>query len=395
MLNKITLAVFFGGKSVEHEISVLSAQQAIAAFDTNKYRIVPIYLTKQGKWYSGEALFDVDNYKDIPELLKQCDEVYITPAAGDNTIYKKNTSFFGKKDLGKFDIAFPIMHGAPGEDGSLQGFFELKEIPYVGSDVLSSSVSMDKIVSKMVLKESGISVTDYTWFYESEWLEDENAIISRAEKILGYPIIVKPSNLGSSVGISKADNLEELKEAIDLAVSFAPRILLEKVITNLTEINCAVMGFNGDIHLSVCEEPLRSGEILSYDDKYMSGGKGSKSSSKGMAGVKRRIPADLPTDVQSRINTMARNTFKVLDNSGVVRIDFLWDRDANEVYVNEINSIPGSLAFYLWEATDISFTKELDKMVNLALQRQRQRDALVKTYDKNIFKMSGGKTGKK
>lgn len=400
MTNKTTIAVFFGGKSVEHEISVLSAMQAIAAFDENKYEIIPIYLTKEGTWHTGDALLEVDNFKNVKQLLSLCEEVYITPSAKDQGIYKVKTSWFGKKEIGAFDVAFPILHGSPGEDGSLQGLFELKEVPYVGSDVLSSAVSMDKIMSKMVLKESGVSVVDYTWFYEADWFEKEEEILAEAKATLGYPIIVKPANLGSSVGISKADNEEELREAIELATSFAPRILLEKVITNLTEINCSVMGNNGNIMLSACEEPLRSGEILSYDDKYMSGngGKGAKggggSSGKGMSGLKRKLPAELPADVQAAINKMAHDTFRVLDNGGVVRIDFLWDKDTNEVFVNEINSIPGSLSFYLWEATDKSFSALLDEMISFALKRQRDRSSLVKTYDRNIFQMSGGKTGK-
>jgi len=401
MTNKTTIAVFFGGKSVEHEISVLSAMQAIAAFDENKYIIIPIYLTKEGTWHTGDALLDVDNYKNVKQLLTQCEEVYITPSANDQAIYKVKTSWFGKAEIATFDVAFPILHGSPGEDGSLQGLFELKQIPYVGSDVLSSAVSMDKIMSKMVLKESGVSVVDYTWFYEADWFEKEEEILAEAKKKLDYPIIVKPANLGSSVGISKADNEEELREAIELATSFAPRILLEKVITNLTEINCSVMGNNGNIMLSACEEPLRSGEILSYDDKYMSGGggKGAKggggSSGKGMSGLKRKLPAELPDQVQKDINRMAHDTFRVLDNGGVVRIDFLWDKDTNEVFVNEINSIPGSLSFYLWEATNKSFSALLDEMISFALKRQRDRSGLVKTYDRNIFQMSGGKTGKK
>lgn len=393
-MSKTSVAVFFGGKSVEHEISVLSAMQAIAAFDDNKYQITPIYMTKEGRWYSGDALLSVDNYEDIPALLKKCEEVYITPSANDNVVYRSHPSFFGKKEVASIDIAFPILHGSPGEDGSLQGLFELKEIPYVGSDVLSSSVSMDKIISKMVMKEYGISVVDYIWFYEQDWFEKEAEITKKVEQQLGFPVIIKPANLGSSVGISKAENIEELREGIDLAISFAPRVLLEKVVQNLTEINCSVLGNNGDISLSVCEEPMRSGEILSYSDKYMSGDKSSKSSGKGMSGLKRKIPADLPAQVQADINRMAHDTFKVLDNSGVVRIDFLWDKGNNNVYVNEINSIPGSLSFYLWEATDKTFTQLLDTMIGLALKRQRNREGLVKTYDKNIFKMSGSKMGK-
>lgn len=396
MTNKTTVAVFFGGKSVEHEISVLSALQAVAAFDTAKYEILPIYLTKDGKWYTGDALLDTDNFRDMKALLARCEEVYMTPAAKDQTVYRVKTSLFGKREVASFDLAFPILHGAPGEDGSLQGFFELKEIPYVGSDVLASSVSMDKIISKMVMKEAGIPVTAYTWFYESEWYEREPEIMAEAEEKLGWPIIVKPANLGSSVGISKADNAEELREAVELAVSFAPRILLENVVQNLTEINCSVLGNNGDIRLSVCEEPLRSGEILSYDDKYLSGGgKGSKggggNSGKGMSGLKRKIPADLPATVQQNIENAARRTFRVLDNSGVVRIDFLWNTKSNEIFVNEINSIPGSLSFYLWEATNKNFTQLLDDMIGFALKRQRDRSGLVKTYDRNIFSMGGGK----
>ena len=390
---KIKVGVIFGGRSVEHEISVISAQQAMSAFDKNNFEITPIYITKTGKWYTGEALLNVDNYRNTDSLLSQCTEIYLTPTYGDFTINAVQSSFWkSNKELGKIDIAFPIIHGTNGEDGSLQGLLELKGIPYVGCDVLSSALGMDKIAMKMVLKESKLPVVDYTWFTDRSWHTDKDAIIAEINKI-GFPVIVKPSNLGSSVGVSKAADEAALIEAIELAGRFSSRILVERMVVDLKEVNCSVLGDATNQTASVCEEPLGAGDILSYKDKYVSNAKGG--SSKGMTSTKRRIPAELPKEQTQLIQELARETFRVLSCSGVSRIDFLVDKKDNKVYVNEINTIPGSLSFYLWEASDKNFAQLLKTLVDIALKRQRDRDNLVVSYSENIFSMSGGAGGSK
>ncbi|WP_428328979.1 D-alanine--D-alanine ligase family protein [Mucilaginibacter sp.] len=388
---KIKVGVIFGGRSVEHEISVISALQAISAFDKNSYEITPIYITKNGKWYTGAELLNVDNYKNIETLLDKSTEIYLSPTYGDFTINSVQSSIFKNKEIGKIDVAFPIIHGSNGEDGSLQGLLELKGIPYVGCDVLSSAVGMDKIMMKMVLKESKLPVVDYTWFTDRSWHTDQKNILATINKI-GFPVIVKPSNLGSSVGVSKAANEADLIDAVELAGRFSNRILVEHMVVNLKEINCSVLGDAAIQNASVCEEPLGGGDILSYKDKYITKG----GSSKGMSTLKRQIPANISAELSEKIQDLAKETFRVLSCSGVSRIDFLVDKDNDSVYVNEINTIPGSLSFYLWEATGKNFGQLLKEMIDIALKRQRERENLVMSYGENIFSMGAGlsKSGK-
>ncbi len=391
---KIKLGVIFGGRSVEHEISVISAMQAISAFDKGSYDITPIYITKTGKWYTGAELLNVDNYKNIDSLLAKSTEVYFTPTYGDYSLYPVSTSIWKKKEPIKIDVAFPILHGTNGEDGTVQGLLELKGIPFAGCNTLSSAVGMDKIMMKMALKESGLPVVDYTWFTERSWHTNQAQVIEKVKQI-GFPVIVKPANLGSSVGVSKAADEKQLVEAVELAGRFASRILVERMVVNLKEINCSVLGDADEQQASVCEEPIGSGDILSYKDKYVNNSKGG--SSKGMTSTKRRIPADIPADMAEKIQHLAKETFRVLDCGGVSRIDFLTDTQTGDVFVNEINTIPGSLSFYLWEQTGKDFAKLLRAMVDLALKRKRERDNLVISYSENIFNMSGAglmKSGK-
>ncbi|PIE86067.1 MAG: D-alanine--D-alanine ligase [Bacteroidia bacterium] len=381
---KTKVGVFFGGRSVEHEISVVSALQAIFALDTKQYEAVPIYITKDGKWYTGNELLVIDNYKNIQELLKKCKQVYMLPEFGNFQLYKTTVGLFEKNTVTAIDVAFPVLHGTFGEDGSIQGLFELIGIPYVGCDVLSSAAGMDKIAMKQILKSNAIPVVNYVWFYEKEWYQQRDQILCKIQEI-GFPVIVKPANLGSSVGISTATNQEELIDAIDLAGNFAKKILVEKMISQMREINCSVLGDTEEAIPSVCEEPLKSGDILSYTDKYLSKG----SSDKGMSGTQRKIPADLPKQTAEEIQQLALSTFKVLGCTGVSRVDLLIDKQNNEIFVNEINTIPGSLSFYLWEATDKTFTQLNNKLIELALKRNRERENLTISYDANIFSMGG------
>lgn len=388
---KTNIGVFFGGCSTEHEISVISASQAMSAIDRTVYDVTPIYITKQGEYYTGDALFEVANYRNIPSLLKKCKQVYLRPVKGDYNVYLSKKPLFGSNVATKLDVAIPVLHGSYGEDGTFEGVLDAMGIPYAGCNVLASANGMDKITMKMILQACDVPVVDYVWFTDGQWRADKESLIEKIESKLGYPVIIKPSNLGSSVGIGRAINRETLIERINEAERYSARIIVEHMVENLHEVNCSVLGDCDEYETSVCEEPIKSGEILSYEDKYMGGTKGAK----GMQASQKRIPADLPDEVSTRIRFLAGETFRVLSCHGVSRVDVIMDADNGEIYVNEINTIPGSLSFYLWEATGLSFDKLMDRLVKLALKRQRQNNTKTLSYDQNIFALGGGVKGSK
>ncbi|WP_289758847.1 D-alanine--D-alanine ligase family protein [Muribaculum intestinale] len=390
---KTNIGVIFGGRSTEHEISVISASQAMAAIDREKYDVTPIYITKQGHWYTGTPLFDVKNYRHIPELLKQCTEVYMRPVYGDYNLYPANPKGFfsssAMKPVGKLDVVIPVLHGTNMEDGIFEGVLQTIGIPYAGCDVLSSANGMDKITMKMILRANDVPVVDYVWFTDKQWHTRRNALIEQIEDTLGYPVIIKPANLGSSVGIGSAHDREQLKARIDDAERYSTRIIVEHMLADMQEINCSVLGDCDDYRTSVLEEPIKSGDFLTYEKKYMGGGKGSE----GMQSSQKRIPAELPDDVTKEIQRLAGETFRVLSCHGVSRVDVMIDRTDGRIYVNEINTIPGSLSFYLWEATGLSFDKLMDELVKLALRRKREEGMKTVSYDQNIFNLTGGAKG--
>ncbi len=388
---KTNVAVFFGGRSVEHEISVISALQAINAFDAEKYNIIPIYISKQGRWFSGSQLLDIRAYRDMKSLTDQCSEVFMRPEYGDYKLYKVKSGLFSTKSpvLADIHVVIPVLHGTNGEDGIFEGLLDTIGIPYAGCNTLSSANGMDKITMKMILRECGIPVVDYIWFTDKEWFSRRDSIIQDVETKLGYPVIVKPANLGSSVGIGKATDRSSLIAKIENAEKFSQRIIVEHCIEQLQEINCSVLGDADDHVSSVLEEPIKTGDILSYEDKYLGGGKGAQ----GMQNSDKRIPAELSKDLTEKIRFIAGETFRVLSCHGVSRVDVMVDKKDNSVYVNEINTIPGSLSFYLWEASGISFSQLMDRLVELALKRKREIDRKTFTYDANIFAMGGGTKG--
>ncbi|MCI8997978.1 MAG: D-alanine--D-alanine ligase [Muribaculaceae bacterium] len=388
---KTNIGVFFGGRSTEHEISVISASQAMHAINRDKYDVTPIYISKQGKYYTGDALFDVANYRDIPSLIAKCTEVYMKPVYGDYNLYRsKPTGMFGSKaPVTTLDVVIPVLHGSNVEDGIFEGVLETIGIPYAGCDTLASANGMDKITMKMILSSCDIPVINYVWFTDKQWFAQREQLIEKIETKIGYPVIVKPANLGSSVGIGRAANREQLIEKVEIAEKYSARIIVEHMVDNLKEINCSVLGDCDEYESSVLEEPIKSAEILSYEDKYMGGTKGAK----GMQASQKRIPADLPQEMTDKIRYLAGETFRVLSCHGVSRIDFIVDDDTNEIFVNEINTIPGSLSFYLWEATGLPFDKLMDRLVHLALKRKREQGQKTVSYDQNIFSLSGGAKG--
>ena len=382
---KTNLAVIFGCRSVEHEVSIISAVQAMRSVDKDKYEIIPLYVTKEGEMYTGEVLMEIEEFRNMESLMSKLKPVSLVREKG-HVVMKQG--LFKKTVL---DVAFPIVHGTNCEDGTVAGFLEFLGLPYIGCDILSAAVGMDKSVFKDVLKNAGLPVLPCYKFTSREYWENKDGITKTVNAKIGYPAIVKPVNLGSSVGITKVHSDEELTDAIDLAVSFADKVLVERAIENLREINCSVLGDADECEASVCEEPVMNDEILSYEDKYMGGGK-----QKGMASLGRKLPADLPEDAARAIRELSCKIFKTIGASGVVRIDYLVDTDSGKVYANEINTIPGSLSFYLWEATGLKYTDMIDKLVDLALRRQRKRENLTFTIKTNILSgISFGSKGAK
>ena len=394
---KISVGVLFGGKSVEHEISVISALQAIESIDTEKYDIVPIYITKQNRFFVGDAIGDIKEYKDISSLLKKSQQVVFVND-GKRVALIKYPAKAVKPVYAYIDIAFPIVHGNNVEDGTLQGYLKMLNLPFVGCDVAASAVGMDKFVTKAVLKDAGIPVLEGYRYRSEMFRDDENSVVSDIEAKLSYPMIIKPVNLGSSVGISVAHDREKLLESLNDAFTYSNTVLAEKAIMNLQEINCSVLGDENDAEASECEEPLNGDEILSYENKYIGGGKGAKTSgSKGMASLSRRIPASISDSEREYIRTIAVDSFKALNCNGIVRIDFMVDRDTNTVYLNEVNTIPGSLSFYLWEPMGVSYKQLLNKLIELALKRKRIEAETTYSFDTNVLANAslGGSKGSK
>lgn len=391
---KTVIGVFFGGKSVEHEVSIISALQVIENLDKQKYDIVPVYISKDNKFYSSEFLNDINRYKDLDEIVRLSDEVYFTHENGKLLVNKKDGVF--KKILFKIDIVFPVVHGLNVEDGTLEGFLEMYNIPYVGCDVCSSAVGMNKIIFKKVLQSSNIPVVEYDTLNVSEFEQNSNIAFEKIKNKLSLPIIVKPANLGSSVGIEIIKEEKEFVPKMQQVFEFCENVLVERCVTNLREINCSVVGDFSSQEVSVLEEPIKEDEILSYKDKYLGNGKGGKLSkmggkSSGMASLTRKIPAQLTKEQEDQIYTLAKDTFKLLNCEGISRIDFILDGDNDKIYVNEINTIPGSLSFYLWEPKGIKFSELLDRAIRIAIKRQERRNKITYSTNVNILNMTAKK----
>lgn len=389
---KINVSVIFGGRSVEHEVSIISAVQCINAIDKNKYDVTPIYISKNGIWYSGDALLEIKNYGNIDKLLSQCRKIIVVPNANENKILNYSSSIFRRKIFKTTNVFFPVMHGTHGEDGAMQGFFELMNIPYVGCNVLAAAICMDKIATKALAKEHNIPVIDYMYIPSQKWISDQDQFLNEVENKFSYPLMVKPANLGSSIGVNKVDNREEVINAIDEITKLSQRgALIEKYIKNLREINCSVLGDQEMTEASVCEEPISGSNLLSFQDKYLSGGQNSDAS--GMKGAKRKLPADIPDELRNEIQKLAQKIFVTFDCHGVVRMDFIYDQGDGKLYLNEINNIPGSLSFYLWNATGKTFSELTTQLIELAIKRSREKNNLIFTYDSNILKNFSGTKG--
>ena len=363
------IGIIYGGKSVEHEVSIITGLQAYENLDKSKYIPELIYIDKDGDWFFGEKkLKDLNIYKN---WTKKCAKQF------QPSLNKKDK----KNILTSLDAAVIACHGNYGEDGKLQSFLEFLDVPYTSSGVVGSASGMDKIVMKSIFSGIDLPVLPYIWFTRHEWIENSQEVIKRVRYTLDYPVFVKPANLGSSIGISMVNDEKSLINAIDVASKYDYRIIVEKGIVNSVEINCSAIMKDNVVLTSVLEEPVRWENFLSFDDKYIN----ANSKTKGMGAMGRKIPADVTAEQKEHIENYTKLIYKTMDCSGVVRVDFLMDELREHVYVNEINTIPGSFSFYLWEHNELPFAKLIDVLIEEALlQAKLKKDKIVK-YDSKIL----------
>lgn len=394
---KLKVGVIFGGETVEHEVSIISAVQAMEHMNQDKYDIIPIYIAKDRTWYTGNMLMDIDVYRNFDDLKKYASKC--TLIKKDGHYYLQRTTGVFRKNITELDLAFPIVHGNNVEDGTLAGLLESIGIPYVGSGVLGSALGQDKVVMKQVFSSMHLPIVNYIWFYDSDYAETADDIKNKIAD-LGYPVIVKPAKLGSSVGISYVKEAKDINVAIEDAIQYDNKIIVEKAVENLVEVNCSVLGNYAYQQTSAIEEVKGRSELLTYQDKYLGNGKGVKGikgskgvKSQGMASASRIIPARIDSKTEEDVRKIACEAFKALNLSGVCRIDFLINKETRQVYINEPNTIPGSLSFYLWEPTGKKYSELLDDMITLAIKDYKAKHKKVYSFDTNI--LSGYTSGVK
>jgi len=391
-MSKPTVAVLFGGRSVEHEVSVISGHQTMDALDQAGFPILPIYITKQGDWYAGEGLHNLDLYREQTFHAAGLKNVYRVSLSPDRSVRQlvvhpgASGGLLARNPKLWADVFFPVIHGTHGEDGSLQGLFELADVAYAGSGILASAVGMDKVRTKRILEQAGIPTLDCLEISRAEWESDREAFVARVEAKYGYPVMVKPIALGSSVGVSRCVDHPALGDALDLALELDGRALVETALTDFSEINCSVMG--PPERASACEQPVGYEAVLSFDDKYKRGGKKlgrGQAHSAGMAGLARQVPAPIGETLTAEVQELAIKAFRAIDASGVVRVDFLYDQSKRQLFLNEINTTPGSLSYYLWEEEGIRFDQLVSTLVDIALDRHEDRRATVYSFSANLL----------
>ena len=401
-MSKMNIAVFFGSRSCEHDVSIVSALQCIEATKAAGFNVTPVYISRDGLWYTGEPLENIETFREFNPMTKGITRVTldVTANAGDLWAWPpQRAGLFAKvpAPLCHIDCVIPVFHGWHGEDGTIQGLLEMANIPYASSGVLGSAIGMDKIAMKQILRGAGFPVLDFVWFTREQLKKERQAVIERVEKEIKYPAFIKPAALGSSIGVSRARNREELERALDVAASYDRRILVEVGVVHPVEINCAAVGYGEDVRASVCEMPVPSSNdtFLDFWQKYLRNASTKGEDSRGMKSLSRVVPAPIGEELTKRIQTMTCDIFKLLDCCGTVRVDFILDQN-DMLFVNEPNTIPGSLAFYLWKASGLDFPKLIEKMVEDALRAHADKNSSVFAYDSSILKkVAAGTKGSK
>ena len=383
---KIQLGVIFGSRSCEREVAIISAVQLMNHVNTEKYDVIPVYIAPDGRWYTGEALRKVQTFTDFEKADVQQVHLDLTAGSGALTAIKPGKGLFGKPEqviVARLEVCVIVMHGLNGEDGTLQGLLELANLPYTSTGVAGSAIGMDKIMMKQFFTGCGFPVLPGCWFTAAKYQADPASATKKVEEELGWPVYVKPANLGSSIGVTRADDPESFADAMELAFEYDRRVLVEKGLDKPIELNCSVIGFDGECEASPIEMPISHEETLTFKEKYLAGG-GTKSS--GMASLHRVLPAPIPDERREEIQDLSRRIFTELDCKGVVRIDYMWDRATDKLFITEINTIPGSLAFYLWEAAGVKYSLLIDRMVEIALKAHREKNHRNYSFTSDILK---------
>ena len=392
---KLKIGLFFGGRSTEHEVSVISALQAYKSLNKEKYEVVPVYVTKEGQFFSDPKLLELKNYRDIKGLLLSSVQNIPARIGAHGGLIQQG--FF--KKMKPLDLAFPLFHGSFGEDGCIQGLFEIYQIPYVGFNVTGSAIAMDKVQFKAIVKELGYPVANYTYFSRNAWIKDPKQILKQLTREstglspvqddtnggLKFPMFVKPATGGSSIGAGKAKNEDELSFAIEVASAYAEKIIVEEAFEGLIEVNCSALGYGLEVKTSVCEQPIPTSDILSFADKYQRGGGKKTGGSGGMETLSRIIPAPISAKLTKEIQRATEDLFKALDGCGVTRVDFFVDPKKEKFWVNEMNTPPGSLAFYLWEKSGIKYTELLDLLIGYALKREEDKKKTQYVFNSGLL----------
>ncbi|MCR4886098.1 MAG: D-alanine--D-alanine ligase [Clostridiales bacterium] len=397
-MSKIQLGVIFGSRTCEHEVAIISAVQLMRNVNREKYDVIPIYISQRGEWYTGTPLLDIHTYTPFDPFGKGIVPVHLDLTAGSGALlhYVPPKGLLGggrEEVVARLDVAIPVMHGLHGEDGSMQGVLELAGIPYSSTGITGSAVGMDKIAMKRFFAGCGFPILPDVALTRTQFEHDTEAAMDRVEEKLPYPVFVKPACLGSSIGVSRADDRRALREALSLAFSYDRRVLVEKGLDRPIEVNCSVLGYDGERRASVLEMPnAGEGGILDFSEKYLAG----SGSSKGMTSLKRIVPAPIGEKLTKELQELSLRIFDAMDCKGVVRIDYMLDRNSDEYYITEINTIPGSLAYYLWAETDLKYDALIDEMVECAFRAQREKERNSFAYVSDILSgvQLGGKTGK-
>ena len=383
---KKQIGVIFGSRSCEREVAIISAVQLMRHADSEKYDVIPVYIDENGSWYTGEKLKDINAYRPFRTEQGGITKVFPDLTAGSGALLKvsKGTGLFSREKVeivARIDAYIIVMHGLNGEDGTLQGLLELAKVPYTSTGVAGSAIGMDKIMMKQFFRGAGLPVLPGLWFSRSAFKRDRDAVLKQVEKELGFPVFVKPANLGSSIGVSRADDSASLADSLELAFEYDRRVLVEQGLDKPIELNCSVLGYDDDIAASPIEMPLNHDEFLDFRDKYLGGG-----GSKGMASLSRVLPAPIEDDLKKEIQEMSKKIFRMMDCKGVVRIDYMFDRVTEKLYITEINTIPGSLAFYLWENDGVPYRELINRMISCAEKAHADKNRANYAYTSDILK---------
>lgn len=375
---KIKIGVLFGGKSVEHELSVLTAIQAMDEIDKEKYEVIPIYITKDLQFYTGGMLRHIDSYKDFNLIRKYAKKVNLI---NKNGRFILQTCGYIKKEINEIHLAFPIVHGAKTEDGTLQGFIQMLGIPSIGNSVYASAVGQDKVFMRQIIASSNLPLTNYIWFFDTDYINNKEELFKKINN-LKYPLILKPATLGSSIGIEIIKQKEELESAIEKAIKYDHKIVIEEAIEHLIEYTCSVLGDSSRLETSDIEEIIKNDGIKKYSDKILR-----PSDLENNENLVRNMPASISHKLQNEIEEYSRQTFRLLNLKGIATIDFLYDKDSKKIYVDEVNTIPNYFSHHLWENKNVSYKEILNYMINEAIKEVQRQKEMTLTIDNDVMKL--------